>query len=68
MDKRASVGRLCRHFLFFFDQPLGERDELFTMALAAQGEEAFHQAETDGSRLIRIQESKLWWHLDAIHC
>ena len=38
------------------------------MALAAQCEKAFHQAETDGGRLIRIQKSKLWWHLDAIHC
>jgi hypothetical protein len=68
VDRDTSVGRLCRHFLFFPDQPFGERDELFTMAWAAQGEEAFHQAETDGGRLIRIQKSKLWRHLDAIHC
>jgi hypothetical protein len=67
-DKRKSVGRLCRDFLFFFDQPFGERDELFAMASAAQGEEAFHQAETDDGRLIRIQKNKLWWHLDTIHC
>jgi hypothetical protein len=68
VDSCASLGGLSGHFLFFIDQPFGERDQLFTMALAAQREEAFHQAETDGGRLIRIQKSKLWRHLDAIHC
>jgi hypothetical protein len=37
------------------------------MLPAAQGEEASHQAETDGRGLIHVKQSKLWRHLDTIH-
>ena len=63
----ASVGRTGRLFLFFFDQPLRQRDQLLTILSVAQGKKAFEQSQTDRRRFIGIQQSKLWRHLDSIH-
>ena len=63
----GSIGGFDRSFLFFLHQPFGQREQLRAMAAIAEREEAFHQPETEGGRLIGVQRSKLGWHLDAIH-
>jgi len=62
-----SVGGLDRRFLFFLHQPLGQRQQLRTMAPVTEREEALHQPQADGRGLVGIQSSKFGWHLDAIH-
>jgi hypothetical protein len=62
-----SIGGCDRRVLFFLHQPLGQRQQLRTIAPVTKREEAFHQPQAGGRDLVRIQPGKLGWHLDAIH-
>jgi hypothetical protein len=55
-------------FFFFPHQPLGQRKKFLPALPAAQGEEAFHQPQTNRRGLIGFRKGKLWRHLDATHC